>query len=116
MNVDQIRKRLASFAEARNWDQFHTPKNLSMALAAEAAELLEIFLWLTDGQSQKIVNDEKEMALVKEEIADVFIYLVRLADKLGVDIEKAVEEKIKLNEKKYPVELAKGNAIKYNKR
>ncbi len=116
MNVDQIRKRLADFAEARNWDQFHTPKNLSMALAAEAAELLEIFQWLTDEQSQKIVNDEKEMSLVQEEIADVFIYLVRLADKLGVDIEKAVEEKIKLNEKKYPVELAKGNAIKYNKR
>ncbi len=116
MNLDRIRKRLAQFAQARNWDQFHTPKNLSMALAAEAAELLEIFQWLTDEQSKNIVNDEKEMALIREEIADVFIYLVRLADKLGVDIEKAVEEKIKLNEKKYPVRLSKGNATKYNKR
>ncbi len=116
MNLSEIRKRLAQFAKARNWDQFHSPKNLSMALAAEAAELLEIFQWLTDEQSQKIVNDEREMAQIREEIADVFIYLVRLSDKLGVDIEKAVEEKIKLNEKKYPVELAKGNAIKYNKR
>ncbi len=116
MNLSEIRKRLAQFAQARNWDQFHNPKNLSMALAAEAAELLEIFQWLTDEQSKNIVNDEKEMALVKEEIADVFIYLVRLSDKLDIDIEKAVEEKIKLNEKKYPVELAKGNATKYNKR
>ncbi len=116
MNLSEIRKRLAQFAQARNWDQFHTPKNLSMALAAEAAELLEIFQWLADEQSKNIVNDEKEMAQIREEIADVFIYLVRLSDKLGVDIEKAVEEKIKLNEKKYPVELAKGNATKYNKR
>jgi len=116
MNLDEIRKRLAQFAEARNWDQFHSPKNLSMGLAAEAAELLEIFQWLTEEQSKEIVRDEKEMALVREEIADVFIYLVRLADKLGVDIEKAVEEKIKLNEEKYPVHLSKGNATKYNKR
>ncbi len=116
MNLAETRKRLEAFAQARNWDQFHTPKNLSMALAAEAAELLEIFQWLTDEQSLDIVQDQREMALVREEIADVFIYLVRLADKLGVDIEKAVEEKIKLNEKKYPVELARGNATKYNKR
>jgi len=116
MNLSEIRKRLAKFAEIRNWDQFHSPKNLSMGLAAEAAELLEIFQWLTEEQSMEIVRDDKEMALVREEIADVFIYLVRLSDKLGVDIEKAVEEKIKVNEKKYPVELAKGNATKYNKR
>jgi NTP pyrophosphatase (non-canonical NTP hydrolase)/predicted nuclease with RNAse H fold len=116
MNIEEIRKRLAQFAEARNWDQFHSPKNLSMALAAEAAELLEIFQWLTDEQSREIVNDEKEIALIRQEIADVMIYLVRLADKLGVDIEQAVLEKIEVNEKKYPVELAKDNAIKYNKR
>jgi dCTP diphosphatase len=116
MDIDEIRQKLAAFAEQRNWDQFHTPKNLSMALAAEAAELLEIFQWLTDEQSKEIVNDKKEMALIREEIADVMIYLVRLADKLSVDIEKAVADKIKVNEKKYPVKLAKGNATKYNKR
>jgi NTP pyrophosphatase (non-canonical NTP hydrolase) len=116
MDLSEIRKRLAQFAEVRNWDQFHSPKNLSMGLAAEAAELLEIFQWLTEEQSKEIIKDEKEMALVREEIADVFIYLVRLSDKLGVDIEKAVEEKMKLNEKKYPVELSRGNATKYNKR
>lgn len=116
MDISNIQKRLDDFAKQRNWDQFHSPKNLSMALAVEAAELLEIFQWLTEEQSREIINNEKEMSLIKEEIADVVIYLVRLADKLNVDIEKAVLEKIALNEKKYPVELAKDNAKKYNKR
>ena len=116
MNLEEIRLRLAEFAKERNWDQFHTPKNLSMALAAEAAELLEIFQWLTDEQSKAIVDNEKEMKLVRQEIADVMIYLVRLADKLGVNIESAVMDKISENATKYPVELAKNNAIKYNKR
>ncbi len=116
MNLPDIQQRLRKFAEDRNWDQFHSPKNLSMALAAEAAEILEIFQWLTDEESRTMVDNEKEMLLVKEEIADVFIYLTRLADRLGVDIEKAVSDKIALNEKKYPVKLAKDNATKYNKR
>lgn len=88
MNLHDIQENLRKFAEDRNWDQFHSPKNLSMALAAEAAELLEIFQWLTEDQSKDIVSSEKEIAQVKEEIADVFIYLVRLADKLNIDIEK----------------------------
>jgi len=116
MNLDNIRERLKKFAEERDWDQFHSPKNLSMGLAAEAAELLEIFQWLTEEQSEDVVKNEKEMALVREEIADVFIYLVRLADKLEVDIERSLWEKIELNEKKYPVRLSKGNATKYNRR
>ncbi len=116
MNIEEIRKRLAAFAGERDWDQFHSPKNLAMGLAAEAAELLEIFQWLTEEQSREIVHNDRDMALVREEVADVFIYLVRLADKLGVDIEKEVNEKMKINEKKYPVELSKGNATKYNRR
>lgn len=116
MDISKIQKRLDDFAKDRNWDQFHSPKNLSMALAAEVAELLEIFQWLTEEQSREIINNEKEMSLIKEEISDVVIYLVRLADKLNVDIEKAVLEKIALNERKYPVKLAKDNATKYNKR
>ncbi|MEK6697900.1 MAG: nucleotide pyrophosphohydrolase [Nitrospirota bacterium] len=116
MNVADIQKRLADFAKERNGDQFHTPKNRSMALAAEAAELLEIFQWLTDEQSKQVVNSEKDMGLVREEIADVLIYLVRPADKLNVDIEQAVIEKIEKNAKKYPVDPAKDNAVKYNKR
>lgn len=116
MDINEIQEKLQKFAKERNWDQFHSPKNLSMALAAEAAELLEIFQWLTEEQSREIINNGKEMSLIKEEIADVLIYLVRLADKLHLDIEKAVLEKIALNEKKYPVKLAKDNATKYNKR
>jgi dCTP diphosphatase len=116
MNLPDIKKKLRKFSEERDWDQFHSPKNLSMGLAAEAAELLEIFQWLTEEQSKDIVKNEKEMALVREEVADVFIYLVRLADKLGINIEEEVNKKMRLNEKKYPVELSKGNATKYNKR
>lgn len=115
MNLEEIRTRLAKFAEDRNWDQFHSPKNLTMALAVEASELLEIFQWLTEEQSILIARDEKEMALIREEIADVLIYLVRLADKLGVDIEQAVIEKIEKNERKYPIELSRGIATKYDR-
>lgn len=116
MNLPDIQQKLRKFAEDRNWDQFHSPKNLTMALAAEAAELLEIFQWLTEEQSKDIVKSKKEIAQVKEEIADVFIYLVRLSDKLNIDIEKEVLAKIALNEKKYPIDLSKNNAVKYNKR
>ncbi len=116
MEIEKISTYLANFAKQRNWDQFHTPKNLSMALSVEVAELVEIFQWLTEEQSVQIIHDEKEMALIKEEIADILIYLIRLADKLEIDLEQAVVEKISLNEKKYPKELSKDNAIKYNKR
>ena len=116
MSLPELKKRLADFAAARDWDQFHSPKNLSMGLAAEAAELLEIFQWLTEEQSRDITADDREMQHVREEIADVFIYLVRLADKLDVDIEKAVLEKITLNESRYPVELSKGKSTKFSRR
>ena len=116
MDINKIQKRLRDFAEERNWEQFHSPKNLTMALTAEAAELLEIFQWLTEEQSREIVKSEEEMARVREELADVFIYLARLADKLNIDLEKEVIKKIALNEKKYPVELSKDNATKYNRR
>ncbi len=112
MNVEGTQQRLRAFVAARDWDQFHSPKNLAMALAAEAGELLELFLWLTEEQSTQIVELPEEMARVREEIADVQIYLLRLADKLDVDLGSAVEEKVALNERKYPVELSKGNAIK----
>jgi len=116
MDIFAIQKKLHYFAQARNWDQFHSPKNLTMALAAEAAELLEIFQWLTEEQSKNITESEKDMALIKQEIADVFIYLARLADTLEIDIEREVLAKIELNEKKYPARSSKNNAIKYNRR
>ena len=116
MDIQALRVALSDFARERDWDQFHSPKNLSMALAGEAAELLEIFQWLTEQQSNEIVNSEKKLGQVKEEIADVFIYLVRLSDKLNIDIERAVLDKMALNAKKYPIEASKGNAVKYNRR
>ncbi len=108
---DKIKMRLRQFADERDWDQFHSPKNLAMALIVEAAELVEHFQWLTEKQSQKLPADK--LAEVEQEIADIQIYLIRLADKLGVDVEKAVNAKIKLNEKKYPADKVRGKAGKY---
>ena len=116
MNIKLIQNKLDIFANERNWSQFHSPKNLSMALEVEVPELLGIFHGLTDVQSKSLIKNDKEMLLVKEEIADVFIYLVRLADKMDIDIEKVVLDKMVLNEQKYPIELANNNATKYNRR
>jgi len=116
MDISAIQEKLSIFSNEREWDQFQSPKNLSMGLVREAAELLELFQWLTEQQSIDIVNSEKQMLLVREEIADVFLFLVRLADKLDVDIEKAALEKIKINAIKYPINLSKGNMEKYNRR
>ena len=111
-SLEQIKTRLREFAAERDWDQFHSPKNLTMALIVEAAELVEHFQWLTEEQSQSLPPDK--LAEVEQEIADIQIYLIRLADKLGVDMEKAVNAKIELNEKKYPAEKVRGSAVKYN--
>ena len=116
MDISVIQEKLTVFSDERNWDQFQSPKNLSMGLVREATELMELFQWLTEKQSVDIVNSEKQMAFVREEIADVFLFLVRLADKLGVDIEKAALKKIEINVTKYPVNLSKGNIEKYNRR
>ena len=111
MNIKEIQDKLARFAEERDWNQFHSPKNLVMALTSEVGELNELFQWLTEEKSNNVDNDE-----VRQEIADIFIYLLRLSDKLNIDIEEAVKEKIEINAKKYPIDLAKGNATKYNRR
>ncbi|MFS1287737.1 nucleotide pyrophosphohydrolase [Pseudomonas piscis] len=113
MNVEQIQQRLRIFAQERDWEQFHTPKNLSAALAVEAAELLEIFQWLTEAQSIAIKDDEGHIRKVEEEMADVTLYLLRLADVLGLDLQSAVDRKLRINAEKYPVEKAHGNAKKY---
>jgi dCTP diphosphatase len=111
MSIEQLRVELRAFASARDWDQFHSPKNLAMALAVEAAELLETFQWLTEDQSRDLPPDMKQAA--KEEIADVLIYLIRLSDQLGIDPIAAAHEKMIANEKKYPVDKARGTAKKY---
>lgn len=111
MNFDEIKKLLQQFAEERDWNQFHTPKNLAMALSAEAGELVEIFQWLNEAQSQDLSTHDLEKT--KHEIADIQIYLIRLADKLGINIEEAVKEKMRQNSEKYPAHLVRGSAKKY---
>ena len=106
----KLRDRLRVFAADRNWDQFHNPKNLAMALIAEAGELVEPFQWLTEEQSKHLAT--KQLLHVQEEVADVFIYLVRLADKLGIDLIESANKKIDLNNERYPVSEAYGNAEK----
>jgi len=111
MDLDDLAARLREFAVERDWEQFHAPKNLSMALAVEAAELMEHFQWLSEKESAALAPEAKRKAA--EELADVFIYTVRLAERLGVDLETAVEEKIRANAAKYPVEKSRGNKRKY---
>jgi len=110
-SIEILRDRLRDFAKERDWDQFHTPKNLSMALIAEAAELVEHFQWVDGGSSHLLT--EKVRPSVEEEIADIFIYLVRIADKLEIDLYRAVERKIAINACKYPADKVRGSARKY---
>ncbi len=111
MDIETLKKRLREFAIERDWDKFHTPKNLASALSVESSEILEIFQWLTDEQSDSLDSDKRES--VEQELADVFLYLIRLADKLDIDLIDAADRKLKINASKYPVHLAKGNAKKY---
>jgi NTP pyrophosphatase (non-canonical NTP hydrolase) len=111
-----LQKQLRVFTHSRDWEQFHTPKNLAVAIAVEVAELLEIFQWLSDAQASQITKSKKDMARIEEEIADVFIYVLRFADVLGVDLERISARKIAKNARKYPIRTAKGNAIKYARR
>lgn len=107
-----LRAALRRFAAAREWEEFHTPKNLAMALAVEAAELLEHFQWLTPAQSVRLgARRRREVA---DEIADVLLYLTRLADVLGIDPLAAARRKLNVNARKYPVRRARGNARKYS--
>lgn len=110
-SIEVLRDRLREFAKERDWDQFHTPKNLSMALIAEAAELVEHFQWV-DGEKSHLL-EEKTRPCVEEEIADIFIYLVRISDKLGIDLYGAAERKIAINALKYPADRVRGSARKY---
>ena len=109
--MKELTKKIRAFAQNRDWDQFHSPKNLAMALSVEVAEVVEHFQWLTQEESNRL--DAEKLKQIREEIGDVMIYLARLADRLGIDPVQAAEEKMQINEKKYPVEKAKGLATKY---
>merc|ERR1711879_1128006 len=114
MNIEKIEAIIKDFSKQRDWEEFHNPKNLSMALSVEASELLEIFQWLTLEQANDLSKDKKEHA--KQEIADIAIYLIRMCIKLDINLEEAIIEKMKLNEKKYPLFYEDGNKIEYGKK
>jgi len=107
-SLEQLRERLSRFAKERDWEQFHNPKNLSMALIAEAAELVEHFQWLDAKQSEQLPADKKQA--VAHELADILIYLIRTADQLDVDLIESAYSKIAINEDRYPVDKVKGDA------
>lgn len=111
-DLESLRDRLRAFAAERDWEQFHSPKNLSMALMVEAAELMEHFQWLTEAQSSGLSDETKQD--VGEELADILLYLVRLSDRLGIDLREAALLKLEKNALKYPAEQVRGSAKKYS--
>lgn len=112
-DIEALQTALRKFAEERDWNQFHSPKNLATALVVEAGELLEHFQWLTEDQSRNLTENSKQP--IAEEIADVFIYLLQLSSAIGIDPLNSAREKIRANALKYPVALAKGRITKYSK-
>jgi dCTP diphosphatase len=111
--VGALRERVLAFARERDWEQFHSPKNLSMALAAEAGELMEHFLWAESRDSAAVLSDPKKRGKIEDELADVVIYALEFANIGGIDLAKAIEAKLAQNAAKYPVEKAKGRSVKY---
>ena len=109
---EAITQAIIQFSSDRDWEQFHDPKNLAEALSIECGELLEVFLWKDCGQSRELSG--REMEMVREEVADIFIFLVYLSDSLGIDLLDAVQAKIKQNEVKYPRDKARGSSKKYS--
>lgn len=111
MNIVNIQTKLQEFSKNREWDKYHSPKNLVMALSGEIGELNEIFQWLNEKESENLSNKNKDST--KDEIADIAIYLINLCMKLDINLEDAILDKIKKNEEKYPIEKIKGNFKKY---
>jgi len=114
IDTTELAKALETFATERDWVQFHSPKNLVMALTGEVGELNELFQWLTEQQSIDLANDPERKQRVGEELADVLFYLVRVASVMGVDLNQAAVEKLALNAKKYPADKSRGSNKKYS--
>jgi NTP pyrophosphatase (non-canonical NTP hydrolase) len=114
MDIRELQKKVIQFCDARDWAQYHNPKDLAISLALEAAELLEIFQWKTPQEVEAIKSDLKGRKRVKEELGDILIYALNMCHAFGFDPSEVILEKLELNEKKYPVEKAKGSARKYN--
>jgi NTP pyrophosphatase (non-canonical NTP hydrolase) len=111
--VSQLKDRVLAFARERDWEQFHAPKNLSMALAAEAGELMEHFLWASPQESRAVAADPAKRAKIAEELADVVIYALEFANATSLDLSAAIAAKIDANARKYPVEKSRGKSAKY---
>lgn len=111
LDLNSITDRLRQFARERDWEKFHSPKNLAMALSVETAELLEIFQWLSEEQSRQLSPESLEK--VREEVADILLYLIRLSDQLNIDLAVAADKKIVSNSRKYPVHKSRGSSKKY---
>lgn len=114
VDVARLQETIARFARERDWEPFHSPKNLAMALTGEVGELVELFQWLSEDASRGVARDPATARAVRDEIADVLVYLVRLAAVLEVDLDEAVRSKLATNERKYPAVRARGNAKKYS--
>lgn len=114
LNINDLQKKIQQFATERDWQQFHTPKNIAMALTVEAAELLELFQWLTPEESLSMQDDPKWKERVGEEMSDVLLYLFRMADHLNINLPAAIENKMEKNAKKYPADLVRGKSKKYS--
>jgi dCTP diphosphatase len=112
--ITELKTRVLGFVRERDWEQFHSPKNLSMALAAEAGELMEHFLWATPEKSKEIAADPVKRQKIADELADVVVYALEFANMTGLDVAASIEAKMAANAKKYPVEKAKGRSEKYN--
>lgn len=113
LDFTQLQEQLRSFARERDWEKFHTPKNLVMALSGEVGELTELFQWLNPPESEQIMTNETQAELVRDEIADIMVYCLRICDVLKIDPFTAIQKKMKKNAAKYPVHLSKGSAAKY---
>lgn len=114
MDLKKLNTEIEKLVHDRDWDQFHSVKNLSMALSVESSELMEIFQWVTEEESNKVASDPKLLGKLEDEVADVFVYLMRIVSKSNIDLEKAVLNKLKKNAEKYPIDKSKGNSKKYN--
>lgn len=112
--LGELKQRIQAFARERDWEQFHAPKNLSMALAAEAAELMEHFLWVEPAASAERAREPQRRRDIEDELADIVIYAMEFANMTGIDLSAAIAAKMEANARKYPVEKAKGRADKYN--
>lgn len=114
-NIDLVKlnKEIEAFIDERDWDQFHSVKNLSMALTKEASELMELFQWMKEEDSNEVARNLELKQKLQDEVADVFVYLIRIVNKAEIDLEESVRNKMQKNAKKYPVELSRGNSKKY---